>query len=146
MRCVLLADSLALRHCLCRAARDAREKAHKLLENKQEAPSDPSGQRQAPHKQAEMSSRGLDIASQLGFTPISLTWHDLCYYVPAPKQASGAAAKGVVQKGECDDTALVGKKQLLHSVTGALQHSSKVPKQLHAPEHVRVYVQRIDKD
>lgn len=106
----------------CRAARQTREEAQQKLQCGAAAGdgADGSGSAARHQQQQHTSHSGLDVASQLGFTPISLVWKDLSYYVPAPKNASGAAAQGVVQKGDTKDDELVGKKQLLHGITGVL--------------------------
>ena len=73
---------------------------------------------QSGRQKAEPFGSGLDVASQLAFTSTSLVWQDLSYYVPAPSNASGTAAQGIVQKGDTQDEELKGKKQLLNSITG----------------------------
>jgi hypothetical protein len=58
----------------------------------------------------------LSIASTLKFTPISLVWRNLSYYVTVPKGSTGAAALNVMPEDAGQDIA--GKKRLLNNVTG----------------------------
>ena len=67
--------------------------------------------------QAGGAANKLAVASALPFTPISLVWRSLCYYVPAAKGATGAAAANVMPKDA--EGGVAGKKRLLHNVTGA---------------------------
>lgn len=119
---------------MCRAARQAREEAQEKLQDggaAKQSDSTRTDDRHSPtQQQRQHSQSGLDVASQLGFTPISLVWKGLSYYVPAPKNLTGAAAKGVVQKGDTKDEELIGKKQLLHDITGALLQVLVAPLQV----------------
>jgi hypothetical protein len=58
----------------------------------------------------------LAVGSSLKFTPITVCWRDLSYYVPVPKGLTGAAALNVMPLDAEEDIA--GKKRLLNSITG----------------------------
>ena len=59
----------------------------------------------------------LDVGSSLKFTPITVCWRDLSYYVTVPKGLTGAAALNVMPADAEEE--LAGKKRLLNNVTGA---------------------------
>jgi hypothetical protein len=90
----------------CREARQAKEEAHALLRSKQ----GPVGVAESGRKST------LEVGSSLKFTPITVCWRDLSYYVPVPKGLTGAAALNVMPPDAAEDIA--GKKRLLNSITG----------------------------
>lgn len=63
------------------------------------------------------STRGLAVGRTLSFSPISVVWRNLCYYVPVPTGLVGAAAANVMPKDH-PDKELAGKKRLLNDLTG----------------------------
>jgi hypothetical protein len=89
-----------------REARQAREEAHALLKGKDEPTVVATSGRQST----------LAVGSSLKFTPITVCWRDLSYYVPVPKGLTGAAALNVMPLDAEEDIA--GKKRLLNSITG----------------------------
>ena len=100
--------------CECREAKKAKEEAHALLTKKisaGKAPSMPSSINLASRKS------GLDVGSSLEFTPITVCWRDLSYYVPVAKGLTGAAALNIMPDDAGEDIA--GKKRLLNNITGA---------------------------
>ena len=70
-----------------------------------------------PLPQGRASSSGLAVARTLGFSPISVVWRSLSYYVTVPKGLTGAAAAGIIPE-DSEDKALAGKKRLLNDLTG----------------------------
>lgn len=67
---------------------------------------------------SQRSSNALAVSRTLPFTPISLVWQDLEYYVTVPKGLTGAAAANVMTLETTEDAALIGKKRLLNGITG----------------------------
>jgi hypothetical protein len=66
----------------------------------------------------EASSRAqATVASTLAFTPITVVWRHVSYYVPVPKNLQGEAARGIMPADAGDE--LAGKKRLLNDITGA---------------------------
>lgn len=63
------------------------------------------------------SSRGLAVARTMAFSPISVVWKNLCYYVTVPKGLTGAAAQNVMPS-DTKDGSIAGKKRLLNDLTG----------------------------
>ena len=107
--------SSSVRRCPpdCREARQAKEAAQALLNDKSK------GGAAAQDVTASGRRSTLDVGSSLQFTPITVCWRDLSYYVTVPKGLTGAAALNVMPADAGEE--LAGKKRLLNSVTGARQ-------------------------
>lgn len=102
-----------------RDAQKAREEAYAALKSSTH-PAMPKGSSnvEIAANQRERSQRAADsIASTLRFTPITLVWRDVSYYVPVAKGLSGEAARNIMPKDA--DNAIAGKKRLLNDLTGA---------------------------
>ena len=122
--CVFCANSAAglpTRSC-CRAAKKAREEAQAALAGTgaaataaQTAPAPPSSKRSC--RSMEGGQNMLQVGSTLKFTPITVCWKEIEYFVPVPKGLTGAAALNVM--GDDAPADVRGKKRLLHNITGA---------------------------
>lgn len=64
----------------------------------------------------ESTQNALEVGSTLQFTPITVCWNDMNYYVPVPKGLTGAAALNIMPDDAPEDVR--GKKRLLHDITG----------------------------
>lgn len=122
---------------MCRAAQKAREDAQKVLAHKNAAgkgatvqpvqhshaygSADHDGEGGAGIAASGRARSGsqnmLTVGSELNFTPITVVWRDLNYYVAVPKGLTGAAALNIMPEDAGDE--IKGKKRLLHNITGA---------------------------
>jgi hypothetical protein len=59
------------------------------------------------------------VGSALKFTPITVVWRSLHYYVSVPKGLTGAAALNVMPSDAPEEIA--GKKRLLNRITGVFR-------------------------
>jgi hypothetical protein len=65
---------------------------------------------------AAAAAREATVASTLAFTPITVVWRYVSYYVPVPKNLQGEAAKDIMPADAGGE--LAGKKRLLNNITG----------------------------
>jgi hypothetical protein len=115
----------------CRAARKAQLEAQKALkataaaQNEMQAAAlaaslnaggrvDVDGLRLSSRRRSKQHASS--IASTLLFTPVSVVWQDLSYYVTVAKGLTGAAAVGIMPADA--DKAIAGKKRLLNNLCG----------------------------
>lgn len=59
------------------------------------------------------------MGSSLEFTPITLCWRKLNYYVTVSKHLTGESAENVMPEDHADKS-IAGKKRLLHDITGVV--------------------------
>jgi hypothetical protein len=78
--------------------------------------------REASTALLDASRAHATVASTLAFTPITVVWRHVSYYVPVPKNLQGEAARGIMPADAGGE--LAGKKRLLNDITGApLSHA-----------------------
>ena len=63
------------------------------------------------------TQNNLNVGAELGYTPITLVWQGLSYYVPLPRGNAGSKSLDVMDADSDADVA--GKKRLLNDITGA---------------------------